>query len=333
MKKGFNSKKYIEAQTTEINNRIKKFKKLYLEVGGHLIHDNHAARVLPGYEKSTKIKLIKKLAPLDIIYCINSKDLESNRTLTTEKRTYQKQALKNLKDIKKHKLKISFIVLTRYNGEQRAKQFKKQLERKGYKVILQKEIQGYSINIKKTIAGISKQPYVPVKENLTIITGPAGNSGKMGVALVQIYHETKNKIKTGLAKYETFPIYNLPLTHPINIAYEAATADLQDKTMIDPYHKKAYKKNATNYNRDIENFGILSKILQKITKKKHPFGYKSPTDMGINTAKKGIISDIICRATAKKEIKNRQKRYLHEYKKGRETKKTIDRINELLKKI
>jgi uncharacterized protein (UPF0371 family) len=333
MKKGFDSKKYIEAQTTEINNRIKKFKKLYLEIGGHLIHDNHAARVLPGYEKSTKIKLIKKLAPLDIIYCINAKDLESNRTLSIQKRTYQKQTLKNLKDIQKNKLKISYIVITRYSGEKKADKFKKQLEKKGYKLILQKEIKGYSINIKKTITGISKQPYIPVKENLTIITGPAGNSGKMGVALVQIYHETKKKIKTGFAKYETFPIYNLPINHPINIAYEAATADLQDKNMIDPYHKKAYKKNATNYNRDIENFGILQKILKQITKKKHPFNYKSPTDMGINMAKKGIIDDNICKTAAKKEIKNRNIRYLHEYKKNRETKETLRRMDEIMKKI
>jgi uncharacterized protein (UPF0371 family) len=333
MKRGFDAKKYIDAQTKEINKRIQKFKRMYLEIGGKLISDNHAARVLPGYRKSTKIDLMKKLAPLNILYCINAKDLESTRTLSTKNRTYQEQAIKNIKDIQKNKLKISHIVITRYSGEKKAIAFKKQLQAKGHKVSFHKEIKGYSINIPKTLKGFKNQPYIKLKENLTIITGPAGNSGKMAVALSQIYHETKKKKQTGFAKYETFPIHNLPLSHPINIAYEAATADLQDINRIDPYHKKAYKKNSTNYNRDIENFRILRQILRKITKKQNPFGYKSPTDMGINTAKQGIINDKICRKAAIKEIKSRNRRYTSEYKKDRETIKTVERMKQLIKKI
>jgi len=333
MKKGFDANKYITAQTKEINTRIKKFKKLYLEIGGKLINDNHASRILPGYRKTTKIDIMKKLKSLEILYCISAKDLESNKTLSTEKRTYQQQALRDIKNIQKFKLKVNYIVITRYTNEKKALEFKKTLEKKGYKVIIFNEITRYTTNIIHTLKGFQKHPFIKTKENLIIITGPAGNSGKMSVALSQIYHETKKKIQTGFAKYETFPIYNLSLNNPINIAYEAATADLGDKNMIDPYYKKTYKKNATNYNRDIENFGILQQILRKITKRRYPFGYKSPTDMGINTVKQGIINLKICEKAAKKEIISRNKRYLYEYKKGRENKKTIERMSQLMKRI
>jgi len=328
MKKGFDPDIYIEAQTVEILKRVQKFERLYLEFGGKLVLDNHASRVLPGYKKTTKVELLKKLGNLKIIYCINAKDLQSNKILGKKQRTYQEQALKDLQDIKKFKLSDDIIVITRFSREPKAKTFATKLRKLGKKVYFHKEIKNYS-NPTGAIKGYKSQPHIPIKENLIIITGPAGGSGKMAVALSQIYHEKIKKQKAAFAKFETFPIWNLPLKHPINLAYEAATADLQDKNMIDPYHKKAYKKNAVNYNRDIENFRILQTITKKITNKKFPYGYKSPTDMGVNMAKLGIINEKVCRAAAIKEIK-RRKRF---YKKFKKSEPIIKRMEEILRQL
>ena len=333
MKRGFSSEKYILAQRARVFERIKKFGRLYLEIGGKLVYDNHASRVLPGYKKITKINLVKGLGDLEIIYCVNAKDLQSNRTLGENKLTYEKQVLNDLKDIQKFKLNPRIIVITRYTAQKKAREFKKKLEKLGKRVFFHKEIIGYLESPQKAIKGFENQQYIPVEKNLIILTGPASGSGKMAVALSQIYHEEKLKNKTGFAKFETFPIWNLSINHPINVAYEAATADLQDRNLIDPYYKKAHNINAVNYNRDIGNFEILKRIVQKMTKQKNPFGYQSPTEMGINEAKKGIINDKICRQAAIKEIKRRYRRYLSEFKHGRETKATIDRMKEILRKV
>lgn len=331
MVKAFSQEKYLLSQKIKVLERIKQFDRLYLEFGGKLCYDTHAARVLPGYKKTTKIELLKTLRYFALLYCVNAKDLQSNKTLGKNKLTYQKQVLKDLKDLKKFKINVHTIVITRYKNQLQAKAFKIELEKLGKQVFFHKEIQGYPTQ--NVLQGFSTQPYIPIENHLVILTGPAGGSGKMAVALSQIYHEQKQKKKSGFAKFETFPVWNLPLNNPINIAYEAATADLQDKNMIDPFHKKEYKIDVVNYNRDIENFKILKKIFQRITKKKHPFGYKSPTDMGINEIKKGIINEKKCAKAAKKEIKRRYKIYKKEYKKGRETSSTIKRIEDLLEKI
>ncbi|MGK0208929.1 MAG: hypothetical protein ACI83O_000189 [Patescibacteria group bacterium] len=333
MKKGFDAGKYIDAQVNAINERNQKFDRLYLEVGGHLISDGHASRVLLGYDAGSKIKILKKMPDLEMIYCINAKDLESSRRLTVFSRTYQQQALKNITDLTKRGLKVSSIVITRYSGEMKALSFIRLLERKGYVVYIHREIPGYSISLDMTLAGLKRQPYVHTTSDLVVITGPAGNSGKMAVGMSQVYHEVRMKKKTGYAKYETFPIWNLPLSHPINIAYEAATADLLDVNMFDPYHLKAYGNKAVNYNRDIDNFEILQSIVKAITKKRYPFGYRSPTDMGINMAKSGIVDDAVCRRAAVKEIGRREKRYLNEFVSGRENIMTIARIEELVQKV
>jgi uncharacterized protein (UPF0371 family) len=333
MKRGFDSEKYIAEQTVEILKRVKKFKRLYLEFGGKLIYDNHASRVLPGYKKTTKINLLRKLKELKIIYCVNAKDLQSNHSVGSSKRNYQEQVLKDLKDFKKFHLKNDTVVITRFSGEPKAQEFAKLLIKKHKKIYFHDEIKGYTESVKKAVDGFKKQPYIPIKENLIIITGPAGGSGKMAVALSQIYHETKNKIKSGFAKFETFPIWNLPLNHPVNLAYEAATANLQDKNMIDSFYKKTHHKVAINYNRDINNFKILQELIKKITGQRFPFGYKSPTEMGVNMAKIGIINDEICRKFAIKEIHRRYKFYKKELKKGRESEKTIIRMEEIIKKI
>ena len=333
MKKGFDSKKYILAQKKEILNRMRKFDRLYLEVGGHLCYDGHASRVLPGYDPKTKLKLLKKLGKLEIIYCVNAKDLNSKKRLGDFNLTYEKQTLKDLKLFKRAGLKVDYVVITRFSNEKRAKDFKKTLDKNVRKVYFHKEIKGYSKSIKKAIKGYKENPVVPINSKLVIVTGAAGGSGKMATTMSQIYSEVNKKIKSGFAKFETFPIYNLPLDHPINMAYEAATADLQDKVQIDPYHLKYYKKKAVNYNRDIDNFGILIKISKSITKKKSAFGYHSPTDMGVSNTKAGIIDEEICKQAAIKEIKRREKVYLYEFKRGRETKATLNRIKEILRKL
>ncbi|MFH1451772.1 MAG: DUF1846 domain-containing protein [archaeon] len=329
MKRGFDSKKYLKIQSGEVVKGIKKFKRLYLEIGGKLTYDNHASRVLPGYKKTIKINLLKSLGELAIIYCINAKDLEFTRLLSINKITYQKQILKNLRDLKKFNLPKPIIVITRFEGEEKAKQFSKILKKKKFKIYFYNETKNYTKSPTNAIRGYKSQNYIPIKENLIIITGPAGNSGKMATALSQIYHEKKMKIQSAFAKLETFPVHNLPLSHPINLAYESATADLQDKNQIDILHKKYHNIIAVNYNRDIDNF----RILKAITKQNFPFGYKSPTDMGISNIKSGIIDDELCRKASIKEIKRRYKFYKKELKKGRETIKTIKRMEEILKKI
>ncbi len=332
MKKGFDYKKYIAIQGSEILKRLNLFDRLYLEIGGKLVYDMHAYRVLPGYKKTTKIDLLKGLDALEIIYCVNSKDLVSSRHLGDFDLNYKKQVLKDIKDIKKKGLKVDFVCITRYGGEKGVEVFKKLLEKKGMNVIVHHEIKNYLENVDNVLKGYSKEKIIPVNKKIVAITGPAGGSGKMSTALNQVYLDRKKGIKSGFAKYETFPIWNLPLNHSINVAYEAATADLGDVNMIDPYHKKAYGVKAVNYNRDIENFEILKKIGKKLFPR-GKFPYKSPTNMGVNMAKEGIIDEEVCRKAAIKEIKRRNKLYRSEFKKGRETEATLKRMKQLIRKI
>ncbi|MBW2989956.1 DUF1846 domain-containing protein [Candidatus Woesearchaeota archaeon] len=332
-KAGFDTKRYLERQTKEIIGRVGRFEKLYLEFGGKLCYDLHAARVLPGYKPTTKIELLKKLGPLEIIYCISAKDIERGRVRRDFGLTYDNQALKDINDIKEFGLKVSSVIITRFSGEHSASVFKKKLESFGMKAFIHNEIGGYPDDIEKVLAGYGKQPYVKTDKNLVIVTGVGGNSGKMAFCLSQIYHERKKGRKTGFAKFETFPIWNIALDHPVNAAYEAATADLLDLNMVDPLHKQAYGIDAVNYNRDIENFNILRNIMQKITHEKDPFGYRSPTDMGVNMAKEGIIDDDACREAAKQEIRRRYFRYYREKIEGIETQKTLDRIQGIMKKV
>jgi uncharacterized protein (UPF0371 family) len=255
MKRGFDTDKYIRAQKREISKRMKNFDRLYLEVGGHLPYDGHASRVLPGYDPKTKLKLLKTLGKLEIIYCVNAKDLSTKKRLGDFNLNYKRQTLKDLRFFKRAGLKVDYAVITRFSDEKKAKKLRKVLDKKVRKVYFHKEIKGYS-NVKKAIKGYEKNPTIPTTSKLVIVTGAASGSGKMAVTMSQIYSDIRRKIKSGFAKLETFPIYNLPLNHPINIAYEAATADLQDKNKIDPYHLKHHKKKAVNYNKDIDNVGI-----------------------------------------------------------------------------
>ncbi len=325
---GFSTSKYLKEQRKKIISRVNKFHRLYLEIGGKLSYDFHASRVLLGYKPTSKIRLLKSLKDYEIIYCINARDICSGRIIRDFNLPYEKHALKDLKNLSKFRIRVNNIAITRFENQKKALEFKKLLEKLGYNVCMHREISGYPYNLNKVIKGFEKEPYIEISKNLIVITGPASNSGKMGLALSQIYHERKEGIEAGFAKLETFPIWNLPLDHPINLAYEAATADLGDKIMLDKYHKRAYGINAVNYNRDIENFAILRKIIAGITKEREAFGYKSPTDMGINMAKSGIIDDKICRKASIEEIKRRCEEY---QKEG--NKRAVSRMKQIIKKI
>ncbi|NPE26808.1 DUF1846 family protein [Methanococcoides sp. SA1] len=323
MKRGFDAGRYIEAQTAEILKRVRRFDRLYLEFGGKLTFDDHAARVLPGYKKTTKIDLLKELGDLRIVYCVSARALEMEAYVGTYDMTHAEKALQDLRALKKFGFENIDIVITRFSNEKKAKEFGAKVRKMGKKVYFHSEIEGYGENITATLRGYARQELVEIKEDLIIITGPGSGSGKMGFALSQIYKERKRASRrpkaegrTGFAKFETFPIWNLPIKHPVNLAYEAATADIGDYNMIDPFHLKAYGKRAVNYNRDVENFEILVKLMRGVSQldSKHrtgqggqrfPFGYKSPTDMGVSMAKVGIVDDEVCRRAGVAEIRKR----------------------------
>ncbi len=335
--KGFSTEKYLAAQTHSLLTRTKKFKKLYLEFGGKLCYDPHAARVLPGYEPDAKIRMFQKLRKnLEIVYCISAKDLQKGKVRYDLGLTYDEQTLNDVSELHKKGIDVFAVVITRFEGEHAAKQFKQRLENLGVKVYVQTEMKGYPRRIGLFVSdrGFGAQPYLALKKPLTVVTGAGGGSGKMSFCLSQLYHDYKKGINSGFAKFETFPIWNLPIDHPVNVAYEAATADLGDKVMVDPYHLKAYGITAASYNRDIENFVIMKKIFEKIIGKRNFMTqYRSPTDMGVNKAGEGIIDDAAIRAAAKQEIIRRYFQYKRGFLKGIETKETVERVEGVMKKV
>lgn len=336
--KGFNTKKYLAAQTRALLDKIKEFdEKLYLEFGGKLCYDSHAARVLPGYESDAKIKMFQKLKKnLEMIYCVSAKDLQKGKVRYDLALTYDQQTLKDISELHEKNIDIFAVVITRFEGEQAAKQLKQQLENLGIRVYLQTEMSKYPKNIDFVVSarGFGAQPYLEIKKPLIVATSPGGGSGKMSFCLSQLYHDHKKGINSGFAKFETFPIWNLPPEHPVNVAYEAATADLGDEVIVDPYHLKAYGVKAASYNRDIENFEIMKKILRRIIgEKDFTRKYCSPTGMGVNKAKEGIIDDAIVAAAAKQEIIRRYFHYKRGFLRGIETKGTVERAEALMKKI
>ncbi|MBU4284238.1 MAG: DUF1846 domain-containing protein, partial [Nanoarchaeota archaeon] len=291
MKKGFNTEKYLEEQTKAILERVSKFdKKLYLEFGGKLCYDKHASRVLPGYDKETKVRLLKNLKDIEIVYCINAKDIQNGRVRTDFGRRYDDQAIKDIEDLREHGLDVSAVVINLFEDESAAIKFRKRLENMGTKVYIHYMIKGYTNNFKLVVSdeGYGKQEYVKTEKPIIIVTGTGGGSGKMSFCLSQIYYEQKKGINSGFAKFETFPVWDLPLDHPVNIAYEAATADQGDINMIDPFYLKKYNKTAINYNRDIENFSIMQKIINSFPMKNSFIStYNSPTEMGVNRISSG----------------------------------------------
>ena len=303
MKTGFDNEKYIKMQSEHIRERISKFgDKLYLEFGGKLFDDYHASRVLPGFEPDSKLRMLMKLSDrAEIVIVINSGDIEKNKVRGDLGITYDEDVVRLIKEFEGRGLYVGSVVLTQFEGQIGAVSFKKRMEKKGYRVYRHYKIDGYPSNVALIASdeGFGKNEYIKTSRPLVVVTAPGPGSGKMATCLSQLYHENKRGIKAGYAKYETFPIWNIPLKHPVNLAYEAATADLNDVNMIDPFHLEAYGETTVNYNRDIEIFPVLNAIFEGI------YGnnpYKSPTDMGVNMAGNCIIDDDVCSEASRMEI-------------------------------
>ena len=300
---GFDNKKYVELQSKHILSRIEKFEnKLYLEFGGKLFHDLHASRVLPGFDPNNKIHLLKAISDkTEIIMVINAGDIEGNRLQGDNGITYGEDLLRLTDALSKSGLFVSSVVITKYAKQSAAKLFKRRLEQQGITVYLHYPIQGYPANIPHILsdAGFGQNDYVKTERPLVVVTAPGASSGKMATCFSQMYHEYKRGIKAGYAKFETFPIWNLPINHPVNLAYEAATTNVADVNMIDPFHLEAYGTSAVNYNRDVEGFPVLNAIFKEIWGESP---YKSPTDMGVNMIFEAIENDEVCRAASRQEI-------------------------------
>ena len=305
-KQGFDNQIYITRQSEEIQRRIQQFGgKLYLEFGGKLFDDYHASRVLPGFAPDSKIQMLKSMADkAEIIIAINAGDIVKNKIRGDLGITYDQDVLRLIDAFREFGLYVSSVVITRYSGELSAQAFQQKLEKLGLRVYRHYPIEGYPYNITGIISeeGFGKNEFVETQRPLVVVTAPGPGSGKLAVCLSQLYHENLHGVNAGYAKFETFPIWNLPLKHPVNLAYEAATADLDDVNMIDPFHLEAYGETTVNYNRDVEIFPVLRAIFERISGK---CPYKSPTDMGVNMAGNCIINDEVCRQASRMEILRR----------------------------
>lgn len=300
---GFDNEAYLRTQSEKIQERISKFGgKLYLEFGGKLFDDHHASRVLPGFAPDSKIRMLEKLKDqAEVVIAINASDIEKNKVRGDLGITYDMDVLRLIDAFRGYGLYVSSVVLTRFKGQPSAIAYQKKLEKLGLKVYRHYPIEGYPGNIPLIVSddGYGKNEFVETTRSLVVVTAPGPGSGKMAVCLSQLYHENKRGVKAGYAKFETFPIWNLPLKHPVNMAYEAATADLNDVNMIDPFHLEAYGKTTVNYNRDVEIFPVLNAIFQRIMGESP---YKSPTDMGVNMAGNCIVDDAAVCHAAHQEI-------------------------------
>ncbi len=330
---GFDNDKYLKLQSEQILNRIKQFdNKLYLEFGGKLFDDYHASRVLPGFAPDSKIKMLLQLADqAEVIIVINAMDIEKNKVRGDLGITYDLDVLRLIDAFRDINLYVGSVVISQYSGQTVVDNFKKRLESLNIKVYLHYPIAGYPGNIPLIVSddGYGKNEYIETTRPLVVITAPGPGSGKMATCLSQLYHEYKRGIKSGYAKFETFPIWNLPITHPVNLAYEAATADLNDVNMIDPFHLEAYGQTAVNYNRDVEVFPILNTIFEKITGKSP---YQSPTDMGVNMAGNCIIDDAAVCEASKQEIIRRYYQALCDQRQGRPGTESVYKIELLMNK-
>ena len=303
MKIGFDNDKYLKMQSEHIRERINQFgNKLYLEFGGKLFDDYHASRVLPGFEPDSKLRMLMQLSDqAEIVIVISAADIDKNKVRGDLGITYDEDVLRLMEVFTERGLYVGSVCITQYSGQESADAFKKRLEKLGIKVYVLYLIPGYPNNTSFIVSdeGYGKNDYIETTRPLVVITAPGPGSGKMATCLSQLYHEYKRGVKAGYAKFETFPIWNIPLKHPVNLAYEAATADLNDVNMIDPFHLEAYGETTINYNRDVEVFPVLQAMFEKIMGE---CPYKSPTDMGVNMAGNCIIDDEVCQEASRQEI-------------------------------
>jgi uncharacterized protein (UPF0371 family) len=332
---GFDNKKYLEEQTQAILKRVEQYNdKLYLEFGGKIVYDFHASRVLPGFAPDVKMQLLQKLADkAEIILCIYAGDIEKKKVRADFGIAYDADALRMIDELRDRGLQITGVVITRFENQPSATIFKNKLERRGVRVYTHSFTKGYPTNVDLIVSdeGYGANEYIETTKPLVVITGPGPGSGKLATSLSQVYHEHKRGVNAGYAKFETFPIWSIPLKHPVNVAYEAATAELRDFNMIDPFHLEAYKETTINYNRDVDAFPLVRRILERIMG--DDTVYKSPTDMGVNRAGFGIIDDKAVKDAACQEIIRRYFRYSCEYALGFVDKETVDRAKLILEEI
>lgn len=332
IKTGFDNRKYLTMQSEHIRQRINQFgDKLYLEFGGKLFDDYHASRVLPGFAPDSKLRMLLQLADqAEIVIAINAADIEKNKIRYDLGITYDVDVLRLIQSFRDKGLYVGSVVITQYAGQPSADVFKSKLEKMGITVYRHYVIDGYPNNVSGIVSenGFGRNDYIETTKPLVIVTAPGPGSGKMATCLSQLYHENQRGIQAGYAKFETFPIWNLPLKHPVNLAYEAATADLNDVNMIDPFHLEAYGETTVNYNRDVEIFPVLSAIFEGI------YGncpYKSPTDMGVNMVGNCIIDDEVCKAASKQEIIRRYYHALNRLAMGEGSNEEVYKIELLMK--
>jgi len=334
MKIGFDSDKYLKVQSEKIKERIDMFdNKLYLEFGGKIFDDYHAARVLPGFRPDNKIRLLREFKDdLEVIFCINAQDIQKSKIRADYGISYELELLRLIEKLQGMDISINSVVVTMYHEGDDISHLEKLLKERNVKMYIHRPTPGYPDDVDRIVSedGYGLNPYIETTKKLVVVTAPGPNSGKLGTCLSQMYHEHKRGVRAGYAKFETFPVWNLSLLDPVNIAYEAATADLKDVNMIDPFHLEAYGESAVNYNRDISTFPILKNILLKITGKEI---YKSPTDMGVNMIKQCITDEEVIRKAATDEIIRRYYNILCDYRQGICGKDTVDIIKSLMDKL
>ncbi len=333
METGFNNEKYVKIQSEKIRERFKLFDKLYLEIGGKLFDDTHAARVLPGFKSDSKISMFQELKDdLEIIFCINAGDIEKNKTRAEYGVTYDIEMIRLINHSVALGFSVNSVVITLYKNQPSVNKFIKRLNRQGIKTYVHTFTKGYPTDVDVIVSeeGYGANSYIETTKKLILVNAPGPGSGKLATCLSQLYHEHKNNVNAGYAKFETFPVWNLDLKHPVNVAYEAATADLSDVNMIDLFHKEAYNELTVNYNRDLEVFPVIKTILNKITNSDI---YKSPTDMGVNMVGFCIDNERKVRDASKKEIIRRYYAEMTNYKLGIVDEETPHRIKTLMKEI
>lgn len=334
MEIAFDNEKYLKIQKEKIEERIKMFgNKLYLEFGGKIFDDYNASRVLPGFSPDAKIKLLQEFKEdLEIIFCINASNIQKNKIRADYGIGYDVELLRLIESIQKLGIEINSVVITMYTGQEAVEKLKQTLNSKNIKVYIHRPTKGYPDDVETIVSeeGYGQNPYIETTKKLVVVTAPGPSSGKLGTCLSQLYHEHKRGIEAGYAKFETFPVWDLPLMHPVNVSYEAATADLGDINMIDSFHLEEYNVKAVNYNRDVSAFPILKNILNKISGKDI---YKSPTDMGVNTISKCIINEEVAKEAAKMEIIRRYYASLCDFKKGVGTESAVERIKQLMNNV
>lgn len=335
MKKiGFDPQKYIEEQSKYILERVNHYDKLYLEFGGKLVGDKHAKRVLPGFDEHSKIKLLQKLKDqTEILICVYAGDIERNKIRGDYGITYDMDILRLIDELREYGLEVNSVVITRYNGQPSTKMFINKLERRDIKVYKHAAIEDYPTNIDKIVSeeGFGQNDYIPTTKPIVVVTAPGPGSGKLATCLNQLYHENRQGRAAGYSKFETFPVWNVPLKHPLNIAYEAATVDLKDMNLIDSFHFERYNQVAVNYNRDIETFPVIKRMIEKITGKESV--YQSPTDMGVNRVGFGITNDTVVKEASKQEIIRRCFSIECDFKKGLADDEAVHRIKLIMEEV